>query len=212
MTTSARRSRATAVAARATAVFGCRARGRCGAEAMSSTELVRGRIGEVVERLDGVPKVAWRVRLLERPQRPRDAARRDTAEPARARADPLDRHRGGARAARGARGARRTPTCRARRPTDSSSPTSPSSRSTACATTASPSRSWPRSRSSRPAASGGDRRRVRAPARRGRHDARDRDAAAAPRPPDDGARLPRRPAPQRRALRRDQARRSGHAR
>ena len=41
---------------------------------------------------------------------------------------------------------------------------------------------------------------------------RDGDAAAAPRPPDDGARLPRRPAPQRRALRGDQARRSGHTR
>ena len=46
----------------------------------------------------------------------------------------------------------------------------------------------------------GDRRRVRAAAAGGRHGARDRDAAAAPRPPDDGARLPRRSAPERRAL------------
>ena len=73
---------------------------RRGAAGMSTTQLVRGRIGEIVERPDGVPKVTRRVRLLERPQRPRDAARRDAAQPARARAHPLDRHLGGARAAR----------------------------------------------------------------------------------------------------------------
>ena len=55
----------------------------------------------------------------------------------------------------------------------------------------------------------GDRRRVRAARAGRRHGARDRAGAAPPRPADDGPRLPRRPAAERRPPHRDPARRPG---
>ena len=70
-------------------------------------------------------------------------------QPARARADRRARHLRGAGDGRASTPCSRTPTCRARRPTGSSSPTSRCSRSTASATSASRSRSSPPSTPSR---------------------------------------------------------------
>ena len=98
------------------------------------------------------PQDAGRVRVLRRPLRGRDAARRHRPQPAPARPGARDRPVGGARAAGRARRADRGGRAGRASSTAWSSATSPCWPSTASATSASPSRSWRRTTRRPPAA------------------------------------------------------------
>ena len=153
-----------------------------------------------------------RVRLLERPERARDALGPHRSQPARARADPRDRHLRPRSGCRASTPCSPTTTCRARSATASSSATSPCSRSTASATTASRSRSSPPSTRSRHAApprrsASSTSRSSRSPTWSARRSRRSSTPTGRR-----GPRLPRRPAAERRPHDRHPPRRPGRSR
>ena len=168
--------------------------------------LERGKVGETVRRADAVPKVTGEFAYSSDLQRAGMLWGHTVRSPhAHARIVEIDT--GPALGMAGVHAVLTHEDVPGRRRTVWSSPTSPSWRSTACDTTASRSRSSRPSIPSRRGALRGDPRRVRTAAAGRRHGDRHGARAAPPRPADDGTRVPRRPAPERRPAHGDPARR-----
>ena len=160
-------------------------------------KLELGRIGEAVKRVDGIPKVTGEFAYSSDLFAAGMPGATRCGRRMRTQASCLDRHLEGGR--HGGRPCRPHPRgCSpATSATGSSSPTSPCSRSTGCAT-GSRSPSSPPSIRAGAAGGGRDRGRVRTARARGRSRACGRPGRDPPAALDGGARLPRRPAAQRR--------------